>query len=71
MSTSLVFAPLINLSVPNAEANGFEVIIAAAGGAAHLAGVLAAGRTVHPRLAERADFQAFLEFVARLEKVEK
>jgi hypothetical protein len=36
-----------------------------------LAGVLSAGRTVHPRLAERADFQAFLEFVSRLEKVEK
>lgn len=36
-----------------------------------LAGVLAAGRTVHTRLAERADFQAFLEFVGRLEKVEK
>ena len=36
-----------------------------------LAGVVAAGRTVHPRLAERADFQAFLEFVARLERVEK
>jgi hypothetical protein len=36
-----------------------------------LAGVLAACRTVHPRLAERADFQAFVEFVARLEKVDK
>jgi hypothetical protein len=36
-----------------------------------LDGVLAAGRTVHPRLAERADFQAFLEFVAQMEKVEK
>jgi len=33
----------------NAEANGFEVIIAAAGGAAHLAGVLAA-HTVLPVL---------------------
>ena len=30
----------------NAEANGFEVIIAAAGGAAHLAGVLAAHTTL-------------------------
>ena len=36
-----------------------------------LEGVLAAGRTVHPRLAQRPDFQAFLEFVARLEKLEK
>jgi Ca-activated chloride channel homolog len=36
-----------------------------------LEGVLAAGRTVHPRLAQRVDFQAFLEFVARLEKLEK
>lgn len=36
-----------------------------------LAGVLAVGRTVHPRLAERAEFQAFLEFVARLEKLER
>jgi hypothetical protein len=36
-----------------------------------LAGVLAVGRTVHPRLAQRADFQAFLELVARLEKLEK
>jgi hypothetical protein len=36
-----------------------------------LAGVISAGRTVHPRLAERADFQAFLELVSRLEKLEK
>ncbi|MBC7856002.1 MAG: VWA domain-containing protein [Pirellulaceae bacterium] len=36
-----------------------------------LEGVLAAGRTVHPRLVQRPDFQAFLEFVARLEKLEK
>ena len=36
-----------------------------------LAGVLTVGRTVHPRLAQRADFQAFLELVARLEKLEK
>ena len=36
-----------------------------------LAGVLTAGRSVHPRLAQRADFQAFLEFVSRLEKLEK
>lgn len=36
-----------------------------------LAGVQAVGRTVHPRLAERAEFQAFMEFVARLEKLER
>ena len=36
-----------------------------------LAGVLAAGRTVHPRLAEQADFQALMELVSRLEKLEK
>lgn len=36
-----------------------------------LAGVLSAGRTVHPRLAERADYQAFMELVSRLEKLEK
>lgn len=36
-----------------------------------LAGVLSASRTVHPGLAERADFRAFLELVVRLEKVDK
>lgn len=36
-----------------------------------LEGVLAAGRTVHPRLAQRQDFQAFLELVVRLERLEK
>lgn len=44
---------------------------AASTGSRGLAGVLAACRTVHPRLAQRADFQAFVEFVARLEKTEK
>ena len=36
-----------------------------------LSGVVAAGRTVHPHLAKRPDFQAFLEFVSRLERLEK
>jgi hypothetical protein len=36
-----------------------------------IAGIAAAGRTANPRLLQRPDFQAFLELVSQLERLEK